>query len=505
MQLITWSKKFFSIVVILLIIYLVSHFAGLNKLPVFADEAIYIRWAQLIIDDPMQYFFFPLNDGKTPLFIWQLIPVLSLFEDPLFAARLVSLIGGAFQVLAIMWLIKELKGNQVAQLSGAILVCFLPFWFFHHRMALMDGWLTVWITLSLVLLLRAIRMKSTSLAVLSGLCLGASSLTKIPAVLAFPSLLFLSVAVVDLKKSKWHFLRYLVISGAVGAFTFALLKFSPSFSQLFSRGGDFLFSFSDIKDGIWFTTIKNTPSYINYFWTYSTPPVVILFFTSLFMAKNRKVFLMLWLSFLGYYLPIALMGRSVFPRYLFPSVLFMTITAALVVGELYSYREKIIKWSGIGILALAVVFSIPFMYFLSVNPNKTPFVSSDVTQYLTEWSAGHGIYEVYQRLLVESENQKIAVATEGYFGTLPDGLLMYLYNQKVDNIAVQGIGQPVTDIPEYLIDRKDEYDQLWLVVNSHRRKIDLPPNALIASYCRPYNGPCLELWDLTQVIRSINE
>src|SRR3989344_497092 len=69
---------------ILLVVYLLLHLPSLTILPVFADEAIYIRWAQLIIDDWRRYLFFPMNDGKTPLFIWLLVPFQFLFSDQLY-------------------------------------------------------------------------------------------------------------------------------------------------------------------------------------------------------------------------------------------------------------------------------------------------------------------------------------------------------------------------------------------------------------------------------------
>lgn len=502
MQIFSSSKRFITLISVLLIIYCVSHLVGLTRLPVFADEAIYIRWAQLIIDDSPRYLFFSLNDGKTPLFIWQLLPSLLLFENPLLAARLVSVLGGLFQIIAMVWLIRELKGNKMAQFSGAVLTTFLPFWFFHHRMALMDGWLTVWLTVALALLLKSINQKNIWLAMVSGICVAASLLTKIPAVLALPSLLFISFSVVNVRKQDWSFLRYVLISGITGGILFGLLYFAPSFSQLFTRGGDFLFSMDEVLQGIWFTTIKNTPSYVNYFWAYATPPVLILFLASLAYGKHRTRSMSIWMSFLVFYLPIALMGVVVFPRYLFPCMLFVTLGAALCIGDLYSSKQKIIKWLSVGTLVTAVLFSLPFIYYLSVNPNKTPFVSADVMQYLTEWSAGHGNREVYEKLMQEAESHRVAVATEGYFGTLPDGLIMYIHNKDVNNIAIDGVGQPITGIPKELLQKKNDYDVFWLVVNSHRLETKFPEKALIASYCRPYNAPCLQLWDLTEIVKS---
>jgi len=81
------KQKHWLIIVLILIFYLILTIFRLSKLPVFADEAIYIRWTQLIIDDWQRYLFFPMNDGKTPLQMWLMLPFQFLFKNQLFAGR----------------------------------------------------------------------------------------------------------------------------------------------------------------------------------------------------------------------------------------------------------------------------------------------------------------------------------------------------------------------------------------------------------------------------------
>src|SRR5574343_1375587 len=78
----------------LLIVSLYSlRFYHLTILPVFADEAIYIRWAQVMkAEETLR--FLPLSDGKQPLFMWVIIPFLKLISDPLIAGRIVSVLCG---------------------------------------------------------------------------------------------------------------------------------------------------------------------------------------------------------------------------------------------------------------------------------------------------------------------------------------------------------------------------------------------------------------------------
>ena len=129
--------------------YLLSHLAKLTALPVFADEAIYIRWTQLMIDDWRRYLFFPLNDGKTPLQMWLMLPLQYLFADQLYAARILSVLVGLIQMLVMALLAKTLGGQKKAQYLAALLTAILPFWYFHHRMALIDGLLTLFLSLKI--------------------------------------------------------------------------------------------------------------------------------------------------------------------------------------------------------------------------------------------------------------------------------------------------------------------------------------------------------------------
>jgi len=87
----------------------------LGALPVFADETIYIRWSQLIIDDWQRYLFYPMNDGKTPLQMWLMVPFLLIFDNQVWAGRLLSVLVGAISMLALMWSAKLLsKQNKTA-------------------------------------------------------------------------------------------------------------------------------------------------------------------------------------------------------------------------------------------------------------------------------------------------------------------------------------------------------------------------------------------------------
>ncbi|MDA1079283.1 MAG: phospholipid carrier-dependent glycosyltransferase [bacterium] len=509
-------------------VYLVTHLWGLLNLPVFADESIYIRWAQLIIDDWREYLFFPMNDGKTPLFMWLLVPFQFVFSDQLYAARIVSVLVGVGQIGANVWCIRLLGGTKLAKVLGALFVTILPFWFFHHRMALIDGTLTLFLTLSLASYLEVVTRSFTfqnrdllqlkkvfrvalrePWLLLSGILFGLALWTKVPAILFTPTFVFF--AFLPKNKSYTERLLLLLQSGsviAVGLVFFLVLKTQPVFSQLFSRGSDFLYPWQEVLEGKWRDTIISFPTYGRYFLLYLTPTATIVSLIGLLMRKQRRAIFVLLLAALSFIGPIAVLGKVVYPRYFMPAIIPLTLAASIALSELFrrakdgelSLRKRAV-FAVVAVLLLAnsLVRSVAFIYPSLTNANATPFVSADVTQYLSEWSSGHGIQEAVALINAQAKQGTIAVATEGFFGTLPDGILMYLHRRDVTNIMVQGIGQPVRGIPDAFLKQASAYETVWLVVNSHRMQMQTEDLVLVAEFCRPDNAPCLQVWDITNL------
>ena len=116
-------------------LYFVTRLIALTSLPVFADEAIYIRWAQLLNQD-QAYLFFSINDGKPPLFIWLTALALNFGTNPLWQARLVSVMIGWLQLIVSDRILKILGGSEVARLIQAMLIILLPFWFLNGAIIL---------------------------------------------------------------------------------------------------------------------------------------------------------------------------------------------------------------------------------------------------------------------------------------------------------------------------------------------------------------------------------
>lgn len=511
-----WKRHWLLLTALLCtVLIVVLHLIGLSRFPVFADEAIYIRWAQLIDEDTRRYLFFPLNDGKTPLFMWLVALLQPLVFDQLAAGRLVSVAAAVIQMWSTFLLVRAVGGKARTQLFALICAGALPFWFFHHHLALTDGLLTAWLSVTVLAIVRWQKDTHPKWLAVAAVSWGAALLTKLPAVVAGPGLALLLLLPRDWSlKTRFIKAAQLGASLALGSLLFIGLKISPAFGQLFWRGNQFLFGLDEVLGGMWMQTIQNVPTYMLYFWQYLTPPIFVLLIAGLFSKyKAREIHIFFWAGVL-FVAPIAIMGRVVFARYLLPAMLFFTPAAMLSLEALYNRAQRskhelkrIAYLSLVGLAAAnAISISLYFALMVVCMPNKTPFVSSDAEQYLREWSSGHGIYEVTQLLQKEAQTKRIAVATEGFFGTLPDGMLLYLYNRDVSNIYVEGIGVPVKGLPNDFVSRAASAQETWLVVNSHRLAFSIPPEQLIVQFCRPGEGtPCLQVWNVTPQVRAAHE
>lgn len=502
--------------------YLFLHVTNLTKLPVFADEAIYIRWAQLIIDDGPRYAFFPLNDGKTPLHMWFLVPFQYLFTDQLFAGRFVSVLVGLAQALLLGATALLLRNTRRVQFLTMLAVLILPYWYFHHRMALIDGMLSLWLTLLLFSLLKLVTNKQffswnislgQSIWILfGGVAFGLGLWTKLPSllftptfgiVLLLPSKLAISKRAIGASK--------LAVSYGIGIVVFLLLKLHPAFGQLFARGGDFLYGLDELQTlNLVEHMGKNAWLFLSYFSRYLTIPVLLACLAGLYSQKTRRVVAVLLLCAVSFVLPILLMGKVVYPRYLLPASVFLTLAAAITTDTLmYRIQSRKLSYKQL-FAALAIIvgsmntlrFSSEFIYTSQFMTNAIPFAPIDSIQYLEEWSSGNGIVAATAYVQNRAQQSTVLVGTEGFFGTLPDGMLLYMHRRSVKNLFVEGIGQPIYELPSWFVAKSANYSEVYLVANSHRMFLPLDRSKLVAQYCRLEKSPCLQLWNISEYAKS---
>lgn len=179
MQVLLKDKKLILIFASIVLFTLIIRLINLNSLPVFADEAIYVRWSQVMRAESTLRFL-PLSDGKQPLFMWITIPFLKVINDPLIAGRVVSVLSGVGTVVGVFALSYLLFNSKKVSLIASFLYSIIPFSFFFDRLALVDSLLTffsVWSVFFAVLTIKTLRL---DLAMITGFFLGIVRLNRNP-------------------------------------------------------------------------------------------------------------------------------------------------------------------------------------------------------------------------------------------------------------------------------------------------------------------------------------
>jgi len=464
------SKPLF-ITLLLVFGYFLTRIVNLTVIPVFCDEAIYIRWAQ-IMRAVQSLRFIPLSDGKQPLFMWLIIPFLKIFSDPLVAGRIVSVLSGLGTMVGMGVLSYLLFKKKEISLFASILYLVSPFCFFFDRMALVDGLLSVfgiWYLVFSILLVKNLRL---DFAMISGILLGLGLITKSPA-LFFALMLPLTIFVINNETMKqWsNRLKLVVLWIVVMIFAFAIyniLRLGPEFHMIAIRNKDYVFSLSEILKYPLNPLAGNLKSVVEWYWILLTPPLFILgiFGIPLVLKNNFKkgLFLLLW--WLIPLLAQSAIARVYTSRYVLFSVPIFLIFAAVLLEQIFStLKNKVLTT-----IFLTVIFIVPFyqVFLLIAFPQRAYLPENERKGYLEMWTAGYGIRESAEYLKEAAKTKKVLVGTEGYFGTLPNGLEMYL--EKVPNITIIGVGQPVTEISSKLIDGLKD-NQVFLLVNDSRLQI----------------------------------
>ena len=111
---------------ILTFAYFLLRLPRLTLTPMFTDEAIYLRWSQVISRD-LSFLYLPLTDGKPPLSMWLTALVMHFFPgfDPLLLGRLVSLGFGFFSFVGIIFAALTIFKNRrlaVFAAAGSLLI-----------------------------------------------------------------------------------------------------------------------------------------------------------------------------------------------------------------------------------------------------------------------------------------------------------------------------------------------------------------------------------------------
>lgn len=438
-------------------------------MPVFGDEAIYLRWSQIIKSvDTLR--FIPQTDGKQPLFMWLSAVSMKFISDPLISGRLISIFAGTGTII-LLFLISN-------SFLPSLIYLFLPFAFFFDRLATADNLLTFFGLLSVYLSIHLAKKPRLDLAMILGVVLGLAWLTKSPAIY-FVVLSFLTFIIINPKNIKKI---YLPLVSAIIAFTiYNILRLGPQFSQIAIRNQDYIWPLTEILRHPFDPLIPHLKDVLHLYSYYISIPILLSPFLYFIFPKSIKLKHSALIFLFCFILPLianAAMAKVFTARYILFVIPYLVLLLSLFIKPLFNKKYFLI-------LLLLFIPNIYRIYQISFQPQNLKLPSTE-TGYVSGWTSGWGIKETAEYLISRSKVANVIVGTEGAFGTLPDGLQIYTNN--IPQLTVFGVGINITEIPAKLIDAKNHGDEVYLLFNASRLKLsssDISKLTLVKSIIKP--------------------
>lgn len=494
--------KSLFIVFILSAVYFLSRLFYLTSLPIFADEAIYIRWAQ-IMKSVETLRFLPLTDGKQPLFMWLIIPFLKFISNPLVSGRLVSVFSGFIGFLSL-WVFcgifdysKEVPKNPLALLARTfstniklklvVSLLFLsnPYTYFFNRLATADDLLATFLLISANLSILQTFYSRFDLSLLLGGVLGLAWLTKSPAAVFF--LLILIYQLIN-SKNRPKTLLLSALSGVLMFSIYNILRLGPQYHMIALRNQDYIWPLSEI--------IKHPldplkPHFLNYLgllWHY-LGPIILLIPVGFFANISNKSKFLFALFFLFPALGILSSTKVLTARYL----LFILPFLLFFLGQIITTFSKKFSLFFYFFILYILVFGLKNSVQIALNPSQYQFPQSE-SGYVNDWTSGWGIQEIANYAKIQAQNgRNVILAAEGNFGNPKDGLQMYLNNQIKTTVISQ---EPLLyHVSPDLEKAKNAGDLVLIVHNSQRFFITDPILLnrldLLLSFKKPDNSKLL--------------
>ncbi len=441
-------------------------------LPIFCDESIYLRYAQLIARAPIANALVSLVDPKPPLHYWLLAAVFGTTSDPLLAGRLLSVAAG----LATLWILMPLCGELAAlarprrtrreassagvdpfPLAAGLLFLACPFLAFYQRMALAEALLVAQSLLVAWLALRLARDPSRGGLAL-GLALGLAFLTKQVFSYALAALPIAAAAL------RWRDLadaaRRSLLRRVAAAFGLAALLFSPVLlvdygpglqdrvffhvSHRYAAGaashmarvvGDnlrYVFVPGILRETLPETLYEgfHAPADTGWLWIYLTPPVYLAALAGLagLLARREKrlfAFLAVWIA--ATLVPFVGFATTAVSRYaLFAVPPFLLAAASLAAWTAERVPRPIRVPVLAAILAALLAWPARSLTLQCADPARQPLARSDFWQYVSGWPAGGASRAAVAAIEAMAARGPVVVVTSRNAGTPDDVVWTYL-------------------------------------------------------------------------------
>jgi 4-amino-4-deoxy-L-arabinose transferase-like glycosyltransferase len=482
MKFISKQTASYLLFVPLIAFYFFLRLFHLLSLPMFTDEAIYTRWAQIARQDAA-WRFISLTDGKQPMFIWADMTLMKFVHDPLLAGRLVSVGTGMLTVIGLFFLGRELFKNKWVGIVTAALYVLYPFALVYDRMALYDSMVALFAVWSLYLEIILVRNPRAWVAFTLALVMGGGMLTKTS---NFFSLYLLPVTILlfDFRKEKrikrlFQWVGFAAIAVGLANLYYSMLRLSPFFHIITDKNAIFVYPLNEWLEHPWTFFIGNLHGLWSWFSTYTTWPVIALMVGALLVQRKftrEKIVLLTFFSVP--FVLLALFGKVLYPRFIFfMAVSLLPLVALFLVDFLQKKQLRIV-----GILAILMIIFIWGRADSAILTDfaRAPIADSDLNQYSNDWPAGGGIPEIISFLGNKAKTQDIFILSDGTFGSLPTyAVEIYLGNNP--HIDKRGIYPIPEEFPEDLL-QKAKVMPVYVILNQLQKPSERWPLQKIVTY-----------------------
>jgi 4-amino-4-deoxy-L-arabinose transferase-like glycosyltransferase len=407
-----------------------------NLFPVLVDEAIYLRWAEII--SHTHTWFISLLDAKPPLAYWIYAAMrLPFGRDPLLGARLISA-GAGVALIWVLYRIGEICGGPQAGAIAAILYAVLPYAVFYDHIAYVDslvnlcGALLVWSSLRAFLRPQLYWRATLTL----GLTLGLALFVKTTVFL-----LGLAPLAIGFSQRKWP-LR--ALASHLGA-AFAVAAVFPLICRYAVPAGPAF----DVNDVLFhhtnfFTPLDvlahdplanlriNGPLLLGYALHYLTWPLLVAAVAAAALGWRRnRLSVVILLSALPP-LAVSMMALEYFPsRYAFPCVWPLVLVIACAAASFARGWQR-----AVALATVAVVFCAAAAQSVSLLRNpEVALHETDAEEFLGSGPySGAGVLDAIACLRAESRLGPLTVLTDPWWGPPADAVFAYL--NQVDGTRV---------------------------------------------------------------------
>lgn len=450
-------------------LYFVMRLTNLTKLPIFTDEAIYIRWSQIGSRDA-NWRFISMVDGKQPLFTWILMVLLRIIRDPLFAGRFVSVMAGFGTTVGIWFTAYELFKNKKIAFASSLLYILIPFGLMYDRMALYDSLSATMSIWSLYLAILLARKPRLDVALLLGVALGLGVLNKSTGLLSVymlpGTLLLFDWTKKERVKRLCGWVGLALVAAFISEAMYSILRLSPLYAMVEQKDAVFVYTFAQWKTHPFNFLYGNIRGLFDWAVHYLTWPIFVtslLAGLSFWKWPREKLLLLGW--WFAPFFALALDGRVLYPRFILFMVLPLMILAAVGLVWIWEhFKGSIWRWA---LIVLLFVGSVYTDFYIITNPLYAPIPEADAGQYIDDWPSGWGVSQINAFLIDAATKGKVSVYTDGTFGLMPYAIEIYLVDNP--NMKIKGLYPITEDMPTVMsVDAKDHptymvFDQTQLI------------------------------------------